>query len=271
LYAEAKEEEEEEKPILFGDIFAADWLFDAWIESDAELVGPMTAKGNYPAFAAHVREPQHDWLIAHGMKPKAIMLVNDDCYLETITKRHERGRLLCAPIFAFDDDPLEAESQRATTSYGRLPLAKGALFDGGMVELRFAFGVGIKTARDVARLLEARVAALNPSGRTALESRWGAHAARRGPDVAQQTANKLAALLSAQTGGVDAARALAKLLAATWTIEGTISDAVDTASEAKAKGETPDVAGLIAEIRRLADTLELHLDPARSALAGLTV
>jgi hypothetical protein len=263
VYLEAKVERE----VLFGDIFAADWLFDAWLESDAQLVGLFTAKGGNPAYGAHARTSESDFLLAHGKKPRAVLALNDDCNLQTITVRYGQGRILCAPIFDFDKDKTEAAKQRQTRAYGRFPLLAGEEFDGGIAELRYAFGVELKNASRVAELKDARRAALDPSARRKLESRWGAYTARRGPDVAQRTAEKLTALLPEDAASDDASKAVARLLAATWSLEGQIADQIDSVYERREAGV--DRRQLIADLTGYVDELAGYLAPARAALRSL--
>lgn len=218
-------------PILFGDIFVADWLNDAWLEEDAERLGKFTAQGRFDAYGAHAVTEQSGWMLAHGRLPKAAILLNDDCYVESVLERNRRGRLQLAPVFALPDDPVERGVRLNTAAFTRFPLPPAAEFAGGVADLSCTFGIQIKNRNVGARFTGQRTLRLDDYGRGLLEARWGAHAARRGPVVARTVADKLAELLD-DSQQANAKRAIERLLARIWSGEGAIPDLIDTGVEA---------------------------------------
>lgn len=140
MYLLAKDE-----PVLLGDIFAADWLTDAWVEEDAQRLGLFTAKGGFDGYGNHAATDAEDFLLAHGRVPQAVILLNDDCYIETVLVRYGTGRLVFAPVFALPDDAGERTRLLNTRAYSRFPLPPAAEFSGGIADLRCTFGVAVKT------------------------------------------------------------------------------------------------------------------------------
>jgi hypothetical protein len=220
----------EDKPVLLGDIFAAGWLNDAWLENDAKRLGLFTAKGGFDAYGNHAATESEDFLLAHGRMPQAAILLNDDCYIETVLVRYGTGRLVFAPVFGLPAAAAERTKQLNTRSYSRLPLPPATEFAGGVADLRCTFGVAVKSKAAANSLVKKRLVRLDPHGRKLLEARWGAHAARRGPVVARTAGDKLADML-AHDQGEEAKRALERLLAHTWSAEGAIPDLIDIAAE----------------------------------------
>lgn len=240
----------DDKPVRFGDIFVSDWLSDAWLQEDAATLGPFTAKGGITAYSHETAGDDSDFLLAHGRQADAVLLLNDDCFVETVLVRHSRGRLQFAPIFALPAEPEARLAQLETRAYSRFPLPPAAEFAGGVADLRCSFGVNVNNKNACNRLTKLRRVRLNDYGRGLLEARWGAHAARRGPVVARTAAEKLVGLLPVAQR-TDAKRAVERLLARTWSSEGGIADVIDTGVERGAAVET-----IIDDILQRADAIE---------------
>jgi hypothetical protein len=256
--------------VAFGDLFDADWLHDAFLEQDAALMAPYPLrKGAGLGYSAAYLRPGmvSDFLLAHGKRCRAL-LVSDDCLVETVLSRHQRGRLSFAAVFPLSDDATGRANDLATRSFGRFALPPGPHFpDGGIAELRYAFGVRVRSPQDVSTLIASRVAGLGETMRTDLEVRWNAHAARRGPLVALDTRQKLATILERKTGTataleLSAAQALGQALASCWTFEGSTEDRV---SEALERGD--EVHELITAV---VEDLGLLRDDLDSAISQLT-
>jgi hypothetical protein len=253
-----------DEPILFGDIFVADWLNDAWLEEDAERLGKFTAQGRFDAYGAHAVTEQSSWLLAHGRLPKAAILLNDDCYIESVLERNRRGRLQLAPVFALPDDPVERAERLNTGAFTRFPLPPAAEFAGGVADLSCTFGIQIKNRNVGARFARQRTLRLDEYGRTLLEARWGAHAARRGPVVARTVAGKLAELLD-DSQQADAKKAVERLLARIWSSEGAIPDLIDTGTE---DGRPAD--DILTDVLARAEAIEADAHDAVSLLRAVT-
>ena len=220
-----------DRRILFGDIFVADWLFDAWLEEDAERLGAFTAKGNNPAYGAHAASADADFLLAHARTPSAAMVMNDDCRIRTIVELRKEGRLMFAPIFPLPKNPSDRIQQLQSSAFYRLPLNPGDEFAGGTVDLESTFTVRLPNAKAVDRLRSHRIVRLDPRGRRLAEARWGAHSVRRGPVVAKTVSEKFLELLPEcdPAAGID--KAIAGIVSHTWRTAGAIPDLIDTAAE----------------------------------------
>ena len=240
----------DDDPVLFGDLFSSEWIFDAWLEEDAMRLGPFTAKGGHTGYGAHAATEASNFVLAHGRVPLAALLLNDDCYAETVLARYGSGRLVFAPVFALPTDPNERRAQLNTRAFGRFPLPPAAEFAGGVADLRCAFGVEITSKAAASRLPESRTLRLDPRMQAALEARWGAHAARRGPVVARSVREKLETLVGADEAA-SAASAVEKLLARTWAAEGAMPDLIDTAVETGG-----DVGQLVVDLLEHAEAVE---------------
>ncbi|MGD0165896.1 MAG: hypothetical protein ABSC51_01205 [Gaiellaceae bacterium] len=259
--------------IRFGDILQAEWLFDAWLESDAVRIGPFFAKGGNTGYGAHVaRDIEEEFALAHSRIPKAMLVVNDDCYLETVLVRHKHGRVHLAPIFDFTEAsedpeapevPEERDESLAIVAFSRFPMPMQGNFTGGIAELRYATGVSVKNARMAKELKRARILRLDHALVTHLEARWGAHSSRRGPVVAANAAEKLAALLgSVNTSTSDTVKLV---LSTTWSVEGAIPDLIDEAEEAARNGKPVDPDILLQKIEiRLQKLAEAAADAQRA-------
>jgi hypothetical protein len=258
----------EEAEIRFGDIFEAGWLFDAWLETDAARIGPFMAKGGHTGYGAHVaRDQDSEFVLAHSNVPKAMLAVNDDCYLETVLVRHERGRVHLAPVFGLPQDPEERTELLNTSAFSRFPMPVHEDFSGGIAELRYATGVAIKSSDMAKELKNARSLRLDRDLSAHLEARWGAHTSRRGPVVAANTSEKLTVLLGSTGAHAATSAELKRLLSTTWSVEGAIADLVDDADEAARAGNSIDPDGLLEQIEVRLQTLAEALGDAQGATA----
>jgi hypothetical protein len=154
-----------------------------------------------------------------------------------------------APVFALPEDPAERRSQLNTRAFGRFLLPPATEFAGGIADLRCAFGFEITNKAAAERLPKSRTVRLDPRMQAALEARWGAQAARRGPIVARSAREKLETLIGAEAA--NAAVSIEKLLARTWAADGAMPDLIDTAVETG--GEAND---LVAELLEHAEAVE---------------
>jgi hypothetical protein len=257
-----------EAEIRFGDIFEAGWLFDAWLETDAAQLGPFIAKGGHTGYGAHVaRDLDSEFVLAHSNVPKAMLAVNDDCYLETVLIRHARGRVHLAPVFGLPEDPEERAELLNTSAFSRFPMPVDKDFSGGIAELRYATGVSIKSGDMAQELKDARSLRLDRDLSAHLEARWGAHTSRRGPVVAANTSDKLTALLGGAGAHAATSAELKRLLSTTWSVEGAIADLIDDVDEAARAGNSIDPDGLLEKIELRLQTLADALADAQGATA----
>jgi len=263
----------DEAEIRFGDIFEAGWLFDAWLESDAARLGPFKAKGGHTGYGAHVaRDQDSEFVLAHSNVPKAMVAVNDDCYLETVLIRHERGRVHLAPVFGLPEDPDERADLLNTSAFSRFPMPVHADFSGGIAELRYATGVAIKNSDMAKELKNARSLRLDRDLGAHLEARWGAHTSRRGPVVAANASDKLTPLLGSAGSHAATSAEVKRLLSTTWSVEGAIAGLIDDAEEAVRAGKPSDPDGLLEQIElRLQTLAEALADAQRTAATSRTL
>lgn len=255
------------EPVLFGDLFVADFLFDAWLEEDATLLGALRVRGGHTAYGAHAAPSADPHLLAHGRVPVAVMLVNDDCYATRVFERKHDTRLQFVPVFALDQDEQERQRQLSSSDYTRFPLPpEPPIFEGGVAHLNYPFGFDVVDAAARTRLRAKRIAQLSKKLALALEHRAGAHNVRRGMLVASTTRRKLEALLDDAAGSKIAAKNLSKLLSITWALEGGIADQVDIAVE---RSDNPE--DLIAQLVAWTDDIADAAAAARDALAAVAV
>ena len=254
-------------PVLFGDLFVADFLFDAWLEEDATLLGALRVRGGQTAFGAHAVIAEDTHLLGHGRVPVAAMLVNDDCYAARVFERKDDSRLQFVPVFALAPDEKERERQLSSSDYTRFPLRPDPpVFQGGLARLNCPFGFDAvdDAARD--RLRDRRVAQLSEKLARQLEHRAGAHNVRRGTLVASTTGRKLETLLVGTRDSKAVAKKVSKLLSTTYAIEGAIADRIDIAVEG---GEAPDAC--LAQIISWANEIASAAADARDALAAAKI
>jgi hypothetical protein len=242
--------------ILFGDIFEASYLFDVALHDDAarltssEFPPKAPIQGPFYAPPSEKLRLAGDVVLAHGQTwrekpgrknrdsfdlPGRALLLSDDCHVPTARGDRPdrsdagRGRLLFAIVAAASAEEIAAAQARVNYNRFALPPAE-LLPDGGIAELQRLFSV---RARDVQP--EHRLAALDADGRRALDVRWNAFAARRGPEAAKQNANKLAYLLAGSEGptpeDAQAGQSVWELLDFAWDIEGSTMRAVSDAYE----------------------------------------
>lgn len=255
-----------EDPFLFGDVFTSSWLREAWIEEDAVQLGPTIMKGKNPGYAAHMALPHHNFLLAHGSLPLAVVSIDDDCYLETVTSRHGHGRLHFAPIFSPTDEDPEGKK------FARLYVEGMPEIGTATADMRHSFTVRAPNKDFVERLRSHRIFRLEGERRAELEARWAAHVVRRGSVVALSAGNKLLNCCEHKRGSLAdedraASDALAELLRVTWSVEGALIDLVDVADEQRQKkGTLPD--GTMDELRARVDRLQRASKEALDALGA---
>jgi hypothetical protein len=285
--------------VVFGDIFAADFLRDIFVRDDTRLMGggplPATlapkvagwmntklAQGTIDLYSpAFPPKPETRYALAHasfhtGEEPRQAILVSDSCLAATALaqgrqKRSVGGRLLFAPLTVVDGDKwrtlVEAED------FERFPLPMDArLPKFSVAELANCFMVD---ARDVKSHATARVASLTQTLAEELEVHWNAYATRRGPRAYARNTLKLASLLSGGGQPDDdkqrAADAIADVLDLALVIEGSDLESVSEAEEAvrissaDARALTPQIVDRIA--RDLQELAQLASDAAKQLTA----
>jgi hypothetical protein len=272
-------------PLLFGDIFSPDWLFDAVVNRDAVRLGEINMRGGMRGYAplkADGPKTDKDFILAHGDACRAVLLA-DDCEIEScLVRKGGRGRLLFAALSRWPDDADEAENARRMTTFRRHPLEPGENFDGGIVELYRLFAVNGRALTSLAT--GDRVVALSDSARARLEQRWAAFATRRGPLAALDNATKLAHLLDACDDAArleclargeavptdepaETAKSVARTFTQAWKAEGEIMQGIADAHEAKKAGHD-EVAELEDALRTLAGLASEAADALRSYRAA---
>lgn len=242
-----------DRPLLFGDIFSAQWLFDAMVNEDAVELAPFDRKRNagraYEPLAPG-RKRRTDFVLARGGPCRAV-LISDDCEIETwLSRKQGAGRLLFAALEPWPPDQREVDRIAASTSFRRHPLLPADGFEGGVVEFFRLFAVSGKSLLDS----HGRIHGLTGPERALLEQRWAAYATRRGPLAAERNGTKLAYVLEAGDDAtkwerlldgsatpapplVDAGQRLATALAQAWRVEGEITGKFADAYEEKRNGD----------------------------------
>lgn len=253
-----------EAAVLFGDIFAADFLFDAWLEDDAIRLGSLRVSGGFTAYSEHAARDNENYLLAHSRVPIAALLVNDDCYAARVFERRDGTRLQFAPVFALAEDETQRHRQLSSADYTLFPLRPDPVFAGGVAELNCPFSCDVADDDARGRLRRKRVAQLGRKLASQLETRWGAHTARRGALVASTTKRKLYELLGDRAESKGTARAIATLLSTTWSLEGGIADRIDTAAE---RGEPPEA--FLGQLIEWTEQIAKAGAEARDALAAI--
>jgi hypothetical protein len=232
--------------ISFGDIFSADWFFDAYVRADAVPLVEFTAKGAGKAWKPAKPSNHRDYLFAHGQQRQAILL-SDDCEIDTILARGGRRRLIFAAIERLPVSKSQAEEALATRAFRRFPLPPEGDFHGGIAEFQQLFGVATDAIQPTSGEFP-RFVRLDPEMRLKFEMRWNAYAARRGPLSHIDNAEKFARLLAAagsketleklKTGEVapgttelELAKEVAGVLGMAWEIEGAVMNGIAEAYE----------------------------------------
>jgi hypothetical protein len=236
--------------VSFGDVFAGDWFFDAYLRRDAVPLVQFSSKSGAAWRAASPSE-ERDFLFAHGRQRHAVLL-SDDCEIETIMRRGGHRRLVFAAIERLPSAKQEMETALSTRSFRRFPLPPDVGYPGGIVEFQQLFAVatdGVEVTEDD----DPRLTRLDAAARLDLEMRWNAYAARRGPLAHVDHAEKLARLLSADgdderlarlkkgldlpdPAHLEQAKLVAEALGAAWNIEGA---GLNEVSEAYEEGRNP--------------------------------
>jgi hypothetical protein len=273
-----------EDPLLFGDVFSSEWLFDAVIREDAMPLREIElARGRgrgFAPFSAEGPRTEKDFVLAHGRSCRAI-LVSDDCEIETcIVRRGGKSRLLFAAVSPWPSDEAAAEKAARMKTFRRHPLEPADGFEGGVAELFRLFAVSggalLKT--------DGRVVGLEDEARALLEQRWAAFATRRGPLAAVDNATKLAHVLEANgdadhfevlIGGSampseavqDVAKAVARAFNQAWRTEGEIMQKIADVHENRSAG-AGEVQLLEAEMRKLGELATYAADQLRAQVSS---
>lgn len=273
----------QDEPILFGDVFSSDWLFDAVLNSDAIPLREVMMRGGARGYApveAGGPGTSGDLILAHGNACRAIV-VSDDCEIETcLIRREGRSRLVFAAVAPWPADAPGAAQAARMTSFRRHPLEPADGFAGGIAEFFRLFAVAGTALLKQPR----RVVVLDDDARALLEQRWAAFATRRGPLAAADNATKLAHVLDAKgdtgrfdllLGGdalpndraQDAAKAVARALVQAWRTEGEIMQGIADAHEERGVGAEA-ITLLVAELRALSDFASEATELLRAAVEG---
>lgn len=269
-------------PLLFGDVFSSEWLFDAVINEDAIALAPINlSRGQGRGYAPMTPEApfrtDKDFLLAHGTSCRAVLL-SDDCEIETCLVRKEgKSRLVFAAVSPWPVDAEAAAKAASLKTFRRHPLQPDHGFEGGVVELYRLFAVSGQALLKT----DGRVG-LGDEARAALEQRWAAFATRRGPLVAVDNATKLAHVLDARGDAArfdllhggdalpsdaaqDVAKAVARTLNQAWRTEGEIMQKVADVHETRSAGNE-EMAFLESELRRLGELAASAADQLQAQL-----
>ena len=147
--------------------------------------------------------------------------------------------------------PSELEQVKARVNYERFPLEPGIgfCFSGGIVDLRRAFMIDKRALRP-----DQRVTTLQSDIKELLEVRWSAFTTRRGPEVFNRNAIKLARLLAGDAEPTAEAKAtaasVADVLGLAWRLEANDLENAATAWDDKTSAD-PEVAQLIETLHEL--------------------
>jgi hypothetical protein len=270
-------------PLLFGDVFSSEWLFDAVINKDALPLREIELAGGrgrgYAPVTPDGPQTEKDFLLAHGRSCRAILL-SDDCEIETcLIRKGGKSRLAFAAVSPWPTDAETARSAaRGMATFRRHPLEPADGFEGGIAELYRLFAVNGQALLNT----HGRVVALGDDARARLEQRWAAFATRRGPLAAADNATKLAHVLDANgdadrfhllVGGEvlpndlaqDVAKAVARTFNQAWRTEGEIMQKIADAHEKRSAGGG-EVALLEAEMRWLGELAVAAADQLRAQI-----
>jgi len=267
--------------LSFGDICEADFLYDVHVREDARAMGVEFASAKFATKRWNIDEevPYYipgigikagqNYVLAHGVHQQAVLL-SDDCLIATALGRDGAGptnrRLLFAPVVEATEDEV---AELAGGNFGRFPLPADAHdADDRIADLRRCFMVD---ARDVDAALKAggfQVRSLDDATRDDLAIRWSAYALRRGPFVAEDNLEKFVEYLlitgrvDDEGAVIDAARALADVVAAAWGYEGRGVEGAGTAAD---DGRDPQevIDRLVEELEQLRATADAALDALR--------
>jgi hypothetical protein len=240
--------------LAFGDVCEADFLHDIHVRADARAMGTdvataafakkkwnIEAEVRYYIPEAAPREGEN-FVLAHGARAQAVVLA-DDCAVETVLGRGgdgpQRRRILFAPIVKITADEVD---ELLVGNFGRLPLpADGQVSEDYAVDLRRCFMVDARDVHDALAAGGFRVRSLDDDARSALSERLSAYAVRRGPFVAEDSADKFAGHLvdagrASDEQAEDIANKLVDVVATAWVYEGeaveragnTATDRLDT-------------------------------------------
>jgi hypothetical protein len=258
-------------PLAFGDIFSADWFFDAYLRRDAVPLVQFQTSGGANAWRRAAPAPDRDLVFAHG-RQRAAVLLGDDCEIETILRRRGRSRLVFAAIEPLPQQRAAAQKELATTAFRRFPLPPQAHFGGGVVEFQELFSMSVDGVQAADDGVDPRILRLDAGARLELEMRWSAYATRRGPLTHLDNAEKFARLLTADGDAArlvrlhtreedptnehaEIGRALIAALNIGWEIEGAV---MNDMAEAYERSDPPPHArdAILTSLRRLASAAQ---------------
>lgn len=254
-------------PLAFGDIFSAEWFFDAYLRRDAFPLVEIQITGGTRAWRRAAPAPDRDLVFAHGKQHSAILLA-DDCEIETILRRRGRSRLIFAAIEPLPPRHEDAQRELQTRAFRRFPLSPAAEFSGGIVEFQRLFAMSVDGVEVTDEGVDPRILRLNAETRLALETRWDAYATRRGPLTHLDNAEKFVRLMSAngdrdrlerlherhedpEEEYAELGRALIAALNTAWEIEGAVMNNMAEDYE-RQTGAARSVDEILSAMRRLA-------------------
>lgn len=201
--------------LMFGDIFEANWLFDAYLRADSGAMfkravkgepqpawfrrGEPTGKEDEQLIVQATMDPD-DVVLTVGTRRAAIVLT-DDCEIATLASRRgsswaPRGRILMGSIRNRDG----IERDDLELGIHTLSPDDDGRFPGGLVDFNRLIEVQTKGLLDAP---DKKLLSLDDEARISLAERFGGHILRQGPLAAELGAKKLVRLL---TAGDDADR-----------------------------------------------------------------
>lgn len=268
--------------LSFGDVCAADFLFDVHVRADAHALTREETSAQFARkrwdidsavayFVPLPGEPESNYVLAHGTKRRALVL-SDDCLIASALGRAgevSHGRIMFAPVVDATQDDLDKLAE--LPSYGRFRLAADEVHgEHAIVELRRCF---MADARDIA-LADAALPrrSLTDETRDELAIRWAAYALRRGKFVVEDNLEKFAELLlAAGLSEHDVGRfslAVGTVAAAGWRYEGKAIEDAGIAFD-EARPTKPVIDELEVQLERLSELTDAALDEVRQVQTRL--
>lgn len=278
--------------LSFGDVLAADFLTDAYLRVDSSPMRERTVTAGYvkkqfglDSLTTYVpvnenvpllkREPEKDFVLAHGVPIERAVCLSDDCEIDTRLDRRDKdsgyepepsGRLLFSPI-----TPLKQDEQQTLTerNWGRMQLG-----DDSVIEIRRVFSLSAEDLLDIGSAGFERKT-LDPEWRLKLATWWAAYSCRRGPLVDVENIGKLAEVLQAHEVDPQVVdplvEALTRTAAVAWNLGGA---SIETAGEERDSHKDDlskaDLTGIIGAIGNELEALEEAVSAARVAIKPLS-
>lgn len=275
----------------FGDVVAADWLFDVYLRDDScELQHEPQFKGRTDAFfprppstRTREREAGKDRVLVHADDEYVLgfggrrrgVVVSDECQLEQgrpTADRRGRGRVWLVALMPIQSSEHLEQLRANGNAFDRFLIQPDDAvgFPGGYVDFQRVMALGFD---DLGKLT--REYTLEDAAREEVRIRWAAHSVRHGPDVAADGVIKLAKLIEAN-GAPDEIRRLAdrdvapsadynplmrslqRALYAAWSLEGKGLD--------KAADDFAAVAGPGATLEMIRPLLQVMRDEAQRTI-----